>query len=148
MVVFGVLRLILLILWATTSERDGLFGRVTIAANTFNLIDSVALCVIGFLEHRKSIRPSTLITLYLLISTSFDAVECRTLWLNTQDQRLRTIAIVVSVSIFVKVGILFLEAVGKMHFLNATWNVAPPESLSGAINRTVFWWLNSLFLQG
>jgi len=138
----------LLILWATTSGRDGLFGRIIIAVNIFELIDSIALCAMSFVEHRKSIGPSTLITLYLLISIAFDAAECRTLWLRPQDQRLRTIAIIVSISICVKVGILFLETVEKRPFLNAPWNLAPPESLSGAINCSVFWWLNALFLRG
>lgn len=102
----------------------------------------------SFVEHRKSIRPSTIITIYLLVSTAFDIAECRTLWLRPQNQRLHSISILVGLSVGVKVVILCLEAIDKRPVLNAPWNQAPPESLSGAINRSVFWWLNALFLRG
>lgn len=148
MVVYGLLRLALVVRWARDSEQAGLLGRVVLAANIFDLVNTIALVITSFSEHRKSIRPSTVITLYLLISTAFDAVECRTLWLRAQGHGLRTTSILVSVSLCVKLGVLVLETVEKRPFLQAPWNLAPPESLSGAINRSVFWWLNALFLRG
>lgn len=131
-----------------TSRQDGQFGQVTIAANTLGILDAIALCLLGFAEHRQSIRPSSLITLYLLFSVAFDAVQCRTLWLLPHDRKLRIIAAISNVSIGFKVGILVLELKEKRAFLVPPWNQAPPESLSGTINRSLFWWLNKLFLRG
>lgn len=138
----------LVILWTTNNERGSLLGRVVIAANVFELVNTMTLGMTSLAEHRKSIRPSTLITMYLLLSTVFDAVECRTLWLRAQDRGLRPTSIVVSIGICVKLGILILEVMEKRPFLNEPWSLAPPEAMSGAINRSVFWWLNALFLRG
>ena len=131
-----------------TSRQDGSFGQLTIAANTLSILDAIALCVLSFVEHRQSIRPSSLITLYLLFSIAFDAVQCRTLWLLPQGQKLRTIATIFSASIGFKMGILVLEVIEKRAFLVPPWNRAPPESLGGTINHSLFWWLNALFLRG
>jgi ATP-binding cassette subfamily C (CFTR/MRP) protein 1 len=142
---------VLLVLWASTrqlNQLDGPYGQVTIAANTLGILDAIALCVLSLVEHRQSIRPSSIISLYLLFSVAFDAVQCRSLWLLPEGQKLHTIAAVFSVSAAFKVGILVLEAKEKRAFLVPPWNQAPPESLSGTINRSVFWWLNSLFLRG
>lgn len=130
------------------SRGDRPLGQVTIAANTLGILDAIALCVLSFAEHRQSMRPSSLITLYLLFSVAFDAVQCRTLWLLPQDRKLRIISVIFSVSIGSKMGILVLELIEKRAFLVPPWNQAPPESLSGTINRSLFWWLNALFLRG
>jgi ATP-binding cassette subfamily C (CFTR/MRP) protein 1 len=111
---------------------------VTIAANTLGILDAVALCALSFAEHRQNIRPSSLITLYLLPSIALDAVQCRTLWLLPQGLELNTLAIIFSISIGFKTGILVLEVIEKRAFLIPPWNRASPESLSGAINRSVF----------
>jgi hypothetical protein len=121
---------------------------VTIAANTLGILDAIALCALSFVEHRQSVRPSSLITLYLLFSVAFDAVQCRTLWLLPREQKLRTIASVLSVAIGFKLVLLFLEIAEKRSSLVHPWNRSPPESLSGAINRSFFWWLNALFRRG
>jgi ATP-binding cassette subfamily C (CFTR/MRP) protein 1 len=121
---------------------------VTIAASTLGIIDAMALCALSFVEHRQSIRPSSLISVYLLFSLAFDAVQCRTLWLLPRGQKLQTIATIFSLSVAFKVAILFLELKEKRSFLNPPWNRAPPESLSGTINRSLYWWINSLFSRG
>ncbi|TVY60887.1 ABC transporter FUM19 [Lachnellula suecica] len=147
-VVLGILQLVLLVLWARISRHGGASGGVAIAANTIGVLNAIALCVLSFAEHRQSIRPSSLITLYLLSSIAFDAVQCRTLWLLPERHDLRTVATIFSISIGLKLGILVLEVIEKRTFLLPPWNRAPPESLSGTINRSLFWWLNALFKRG
>jgi ATP-binding cassette subfamily C (CFTR/MRP) protein 1 len=133
------------VLW--TDNRDSL-GAITIAASTLRLLDSVALIVLSFVEHRNSIRPSSLVLLYLLFSTAFDAVQCRTLWLRPSINGLHTIAAVSSASIGIKIGILFLEARHKQNYLLHPWSRSPPEALSGAISQSLYWWINTLLYRG
>jgi ATP-binding cassette subfamily C (CFTR/MRP) protein 1 len=121
---------------------------MAIAANTLGILDAIALCVLSFLEHRQSIRPSSLITLYLLPSVAFDAVQCRSLWLTSQGPKSIYLAIIFSISLAFKIGMLILEVIEKRSILISPWNLSSPESLSGTINRSVFWWLNALFVRG
>jgi len=48
----------------------------------------------------------------------------------------------------IKVSLLFLEAQNKRLYFSAADKERPPQEISGVLNRSVFWWLNSLFLQG
>jgi ATP-binding cassette subfamily C (CFTR/MRP) protein 1 len=98
----------------------------------------VALSLLSFQEHRKSLRPSTLISIYLLFSIIFDAVQCRTLFLLSSENGFRTIAVVLSASIEVKIAMLFLEAKQKRDFLASAWIASPPEALCGVISRSLF----------
>jgi ATP-binding cassette subfamily C (CFTR/MRP) protein 1 len=138
----------LLLLWANFEQPRGSASQVSIAASTLNLLDAVALCMLSFQEHRKSLRPSTLISLYLLFSIACDAVQCRTLWLLPSENGLRSIAAVLSAGIAVKVGMLLLEAKQKREFLIPPWRASSPEALSGVIGRSFFWWLNALMAKG
>jgi len=112
------------------------------------MLDAVVLCILSFMEHRKNIRPSSIILVYLVFSIAFDAVQCRTLWLLQSDQRLHTIASIFSISVGIRVVIFVLEAKEKRSLLIPPWNRASPESLSGTISRSFFWWLNTLFSRG
>jgi ATP-binding cassette subfamily C (CFTR/MRP) protein 1 len=147
-ITYGILQLVLLILWASKNNQNRNIPSIAITANTLGILDAIALCVLSFLEHRHSIRPSTLITLYLLPSVAFDAVQCRTLWLSSQAPRSVLLATIFSISLGFKTGMLVLEVIEKRGILISPWNLSSPESLSGTINRSVFWWLNALFVTG
>jgi ATP-binding cassette subfamily C (CFTR/MRP) protein 1 len=47
-----------------------------------------------------------------------------------------------------KTSLLFLEAHSKTIYFASPDTDRPPQETSGILNRSVFWWLNSLFLQG
>ena len=90
-------------------------------------------------------RPSTIISLYLVFSVLFDAVQCRTLWLLPGAGRL---AAVFSAALAVKVAWFLVEIQGKRRFLLAAWRRLGPESTSGIVSRGLFWWLNDLMMRG
>jgi len=110
-----------------------------------NFTVALSLILLSYLEHIKSIRPSFLISVYLLISLVFDVAHVRTQWLligHSND------AIVGSASAAAKIVLLGLEAVDKRNILLAAWREISPENTSGMVSRGFFWWLNALLVRG
>lgn len=105
----------------------------------------VFLCVLSYQEHIKSIRPSSILNVYLLCTLAFDAVQIRTIWLIDNDT---AIAGVFTASLALKLCIFLLEAGEKHQFLYHDDRNHGPEEKSGIFNRAVFWWLNDLLIQG
>lgn len=94
----------------------------------------------------KSVRPSFLINLYLLVTALFDAARVRTQWLVGEDD---AVAGVLTASLAVKCVVLLLEAVEKRSLLlGLNKHHFSHESTSGLLSRSSFWWLNSLLLTG
>ncbi|KAL7944723.1 P-loop containing nucleoside triphosphate hydrolase protein [Trichoderma barbatum] len=135
------LQLSLLVIWSVYHET---LTRASLAAATLSLADGMALSVLSYLEHRRSIRPSTIILVYLLFSIAFDAVQCRTLWIL----RTNVLAPVSTATLACKLAIFLLELGEKRHILLHPWNNLAPETTSSIINRSFFWWLNDLLLRG
>lgn len=97
------------------------------------------------MEHLRSVRPSALINIYLLLTLVFDIVRTRTLW---QTEPSKTIAAVSSSSVGVKVLMLIVEAVEKRDILLVPFQHTSPEVTSGIYSRSMFWWLNKLMRTG
>ncbi|EHK26512.1 uncharacterized protein TRIVIDRAFT_20223, partial [Trichoderma virens Gv29-8] len=135
------LQLSLLIIWSTHHEA---LTRASLAAATLGLADGMALGILSYLEHRRSIRPSTIILVYLVFSIAFDAVQCRTLWLLKTN----VLASVSTATLACKLLVFLLELGEKRHILLHPWNNLAPETTSSIINRSFFWWLNDLLLRG
>lgn len=109
-------------------------------------MDFCAICALTCLEHRRSVRPSTIISIYLLFSILFDIAQCRTLWLLGEFNA--TLAPLLTAMLAVKLVMLVLELQSKRGSLKSSWRHLAPESTSGIVSRAVFWWLNSLLFQG
>ncbi|KAJ4864305.1 ABC transporter domain-containing protein [Trichoderma breve] len=131
----------LLVVWSVHHEA---LTRASLAAATLSLADGIALSVLSFLEHRRSIRPSSIILVYLVFSIAFDAVQCRTLWLLKTN----VLAPVSTATLACKIVVFLLELGEKRHILLHPWNNLTPETTSSIINRSLFWWLNDLLLRG
>ncbi|KAF4835570.1 ABC transporter atnG [Colletotrichum tropicale] len=140
-VTFGVIQIALVSLWAQAPFAN----RVSVAAAVLGVLDALALGVLSHTEHVRSIRPSTIICVYLVFSLAFDAVQCRTLWLLPGLQKL---AAVFTASLTVKLAMFVLEVQGKRRFLVAALRNLSPETTSGIIGRGFFWWLNGLMTRG
>ncbi|KAH0494604.1 hypothetical protein TgHK011_001220 [Trichoderma gracile] len=138
---FIALQLTSLVLW---SKKTRLSGSVSVAAAVFTFVDSIALAVLGVLEFSRSVRPPTIILVYLVFSTAFDSAQCRTLWLIGE----RVAASVYTAGLAAKLLILLLELQEKRSFLLPPWNRLNPESTGSIINRSLFWWLNRLLIRG
>jgi len=118
---------------------------ISVASATLSLISALALAVLSHLEHVKSVKPSLLINLYLILTVLFDGARVRTHWLVSNDD---AVAGALSASLAVKCIILVLEAIEKRSLLFGLDRHFSLESTSGLINRSSFWWLNSLLLLG
>lgn len=119
--------------------------RATLATVSITLVGFVLLSFVSFLEHTRSLRPSTLLTVYLGLSALLDVARARTLFFIPLDQEVAR----VNLACFcVKLLILLLEMIEKRRFLLPHHYTASPEATSGIYNRALFVWLHSLFFKG
>ncbi|KAI1128647.1 P-loop containing nucleoside triphosphate hydrolase protein [Nemania abortiva] len=135
------LQLALLVQWV----RPELRSSVSITSTTLSLASGLSLALLSHLEHAKSIRPSFIITFYLIVTVFLDIARVRTQWLLKDTDG---VAATLSASLAVKVTLLTLEAIEKRRILVSGDREYPRESTSGPFSRGFFLWLNSLLLSG
>ncbi|KIH90038.1 hypothetical protein SPBR_00030 [Sporothrix brasiliensis 5110] len=106
---------------------------------------SVAVAILSFQEHRRNLRPSNTIVLYLVATLAIDlvslAVPLRFGWPTT----------FYGAKIFeatAKGTLLFLESRCKKPILREEFHDVPPEELAGVLSLTYFWWLHDLLQLG
>ncbi|KND91880.1 Multidrug resistance-associated protein 1 [Tolypocladium ophioglossoides CBS 100239] len=128
------LQLSLLIGWSQNLRQPAV-NRVAVATAALGFADALALCLLSYLEHSRSVRPSTIICAYLVFSTLFDAVQCRTLWL--MDDLRKALAPLFSAMLITKVIILVLEVQGKRSSLLDPWRRLGPEATSGIASSEI-----------
>lgn len=108
-------------------------------------VDGFLLLFLSHAEHARSVRPSTIINVYLLFTLLFDCVVARTLWLANHDS---TISGLFTSTVAIKLFVLTSEAWEKRPILLSQYQYLSPEATSGILARSVFWWLNSLMRTG
>jgi hypothetical protein len=111
-----------------------------------NLAVAVELLALTWVEDARSVRPSSLLNVYLVSTLFFDAVQARTLYLRSP--RNSALVAVFTLVIAAKTILLFLEARRKTKYFTPPYKGLPPESTSGIINRSFLWWANELFRTG
>jgi ATP-binding cassette subfamily C (CFTR/MRP) protein 1 len=146
-VVYATLQLALLGLWAA----DGRPALGVVAA-AISVLASAVLVLLSHLEHGRSIRPSALIALYLLVTLLFDVARARTLWLllpgSGNGERGLAVAAVFTATVGIKAVVIVLEGLEKRKILLEAWRGASRESTSSVFSRGLFWWLNRLLIRG
>jgi len=126
--------------------RPGVYRtRLSIVAAGFGLLNATVVLGISFLEHNRSIRPSSLLQVYLLFSLLCDIARARTLWLIGNST---AIAAVFTTTVVFKLCITTLESIEKRRILTSEYKGLTLESTSGVLNISIFWWLNSLLRSG
>ena len=140
--VFGALQLALVALWAkpATAKTTASVANAILAS-----VGALALAILSFVEHERSIRPSLVIQSYLSLTLLLDAARVRTLWLQSYNN---AVAGVTTVSFILKFLLITFEAIEKRSILHPPWKSTSPEATSGLYSRSVFWWLNGLFRTG
>ncbi|KAF4333749.1 Canalicular multispecific organic anion transporter 2 [Fusarium beomiforme] len=133
---YACLQTALLVLWCRQNST-----KTAIAEPALALIESFVLAALSFVEHRNSKKPSKLIGTFLVITIILDIASVRTFWIRS----MRNIAAVFTASVVIKTALLVLEETPKT-LLGEKEKIR--ETASGVVNRSFFWWLNSLFLQG
>ncbi|KAB8254971.1 P-loop containing nucleoside triphosphate hydrolase protein [Aspergillus pseudonomiae] len=136
-----VLQLSLLVLW---SVSPSLRTSTTIPAASLSLANAIVIIGLSYIEDRKSTKPSSLLTIYLLLSILSDAVQVRTLWLTHRIP----MAAVQSAITGTKLAMLLLEMREKTSYLQSPYRDYPPEATSGIVNLSFIWWINRLFMTG
>ncbi|PYH89693.1 putative multidrug resistance protein [Aspergillus ellipticus CBS 707.79] len=135
------LHISLLVLWSVSlSVRTS----TSILTKALGLANAVIIIGLSHVEDRKSIRPSSLLTIYLLFTILFDATQVRTLWMTHRV----AIAWVQTAIIGTKIAMLVLETREKTPYLKTPYNQYFPEATRGIINLSFVWWMNSLFITG
>lgn len=137
--------MVLTALWALPQVAS---TRASIAANAVTAAGTLLLCLLSYVEHTRSVRPSFLLDIYLFSTLLFDIARTRTLWLRLAGREGMAIAILSSVMVAVKSLLLLLETMEKRSFLRHEYKNYPPEATAGFFNRAFFLWLNSLFKMG
>ncbi|CAK7233120.1 hypothetical protein SBRCBS47491_008499 [Sporothrix bragantina] len=119
------------------------------------VVTSFLLPLVSHIDHFKSRRPSTLLTLFLGLTCLLDVARTRTHWLIAKDDGADNgagtgLAIALSISVGIRFVLLYLEAKTKRDLLVTCLEnqKISAEVLAGAISRTVFHWLNGLLLSG
>ncbi|KAK7730403.1 hypothetical protein SLS53_009022 [Cytospora paraplurivora] len=142
LLLFIAVQVALLVVWAWS---DTTRTSVSIAAASLKLADSLAIFVLSVLEYNRTVRPSTLLCLYLAFSAAFDAVQLRTVWLLGDARALPSLT---TASFAFKLIILVVESQGKRSYLREPFNTLGHEETSGVFSRASFWWLNPFLWRG
>ncbi|OBT93873.2 hypothetical protein VE01_08497 [Pseudogymnoascus verrucosus] len=122
-------------------------NRVTLAAAILALIDSCVIMPLVYAEHKRSIKPSIVLSVYLALSTLLDLAQGRSLFLQDNIGSTALAGLFVA-TLATKLTLLLLEELSKHTLLIAKLQDSAVESTSGPINRAIFWWINQLFFKG
>ncbi|KAK5046622.1 hypothetical protein LTR84_007383 [Exophiala bonariae] len=119
----------------------------SVAASTLDFVAACILFVLSSFEHLRSVAPSTIIGLYLVVSVPFDAVRLRTHFL-LHSHATTNLAALLSLSLALKCIVLVTEAIEKRSLLLWPYQDYPPETTGSLYNKSVFWWINPLLKAG
>lgn len=136
------MQLALLVVWCAQRTET---TKLSIPSAVISLINAIICCWLSYAEHNKSLRPSSILSIYFFFTLFFDGVQTRTLWLQGYSNSICGIFVT---SLALKAVILVLEAWEKTPYLASRLEARSPEETSGIFNRSVFYWLNNILLSG
>ncbi|KAK3349094.1 canalicular multispecific organic anion transporter 1 [Lasiosphaeria hispida] len=116
----------------------------SVPSAVISLIATIFIPFVSHSEHLKSLRPSSLLVVFLSLTCLFEATRTRTYWLNGEA----ALAATLSVALGIRLIALYLETLSKRDLLLARDGKIAVELLAGPISRTVFHWLNGLMAGG
>lgn len=105
----------------------------------------MGLCLLSWLEHERTIRPSFIISAYLFFSILLDLALARTLWMGVGRH---AISIIFTTTVALRTAMLLLETIDKRKILLSHYKGCAKEATSSPLSRTIFFWLTSLFFKG
>ncbi|KXH47176.1 hypothetical protein CSIM01_06458 [Colletotrichum simmondsii] len=156
--ILAVLQLVLVGLWSTHrrgniivvgGDSGSRLRAVSIAASCASFAATVMFAGLSYIEHAKSLKPSSILNTYILVSLVLDGAILRTMWLSHLSV---AISAVFAASFACKAAVVILEAQEKTRYLvpssSASGRSYSPEETSGIYSRGLFWWLTPLLLTG
>ncbi|KAI0194204.1 putative ABC transporter [Astrocystis sublimbata] len=136
-------QLALLVAWAVSPAS--VRTRTALPAAALSFLASTSLIYISSLEHARSVRPSSTIGFYILLSLVLDAAQARTLWIRPIP---RFLPAVFTAGLVAKIVVCYVEARSKKLALLPPYRQLSPEDLAGLYSRTILWWINPMFWVG
>lgn len=129
-------------LFAVTFKRSQSF--LHLLSIVLALLAFTCLCPLLYFEHTRSIRPADSIVTFLLVSLACD------IWVFVSSgQPLGAAAhSLAAPNILLKLLLAVTESRGKASILRSEYSKNPPSQLGGLLNRTFFWWVNSILAAG
>lgn len=103
--------MVLLALWC---QPDTFKTKATVLTTSVTVVISLFLTYFSHLEHLRSIRPSTVINVFLVFTLLFDLLRLRTVYFMPITQ---TVTVLFAISWVIKAMILGLEATEKRSLL-------------------------------
>ncbi|KAI0126762.1 ABC transporter [Xylariales sp. AK1849] len=127
-------------------SRNGSFlTSASLTADALSVVGTAGAAWLSLLDHQRSLRPSTVLSLYLSVLVVLDTARVRTSWLmGYQNQE----AAVLTATLASTVAALLLESVEKKTSLKPDKLSGAPEQYSGIWIRTTFAWLLATFRVG
>jgi ATP-binding cassette, subfamily C (CFTR/MRP), member 1 len=130
------------VLWGT---GHGTTTKATLPSGILSLVSTVALSILSTFEHTRSIRPSAVIQTFFLVTLLLDLARIRMEWLLDGNS---TEGAIFTATFALRMVLLSLESLQKWRHASVPVDAIPPELRSGVIGRTLFLWLNPLFMKG
>ncbi|KAI3325328.1 ABC transporter [Xylariaceae sp. AK1471] len=138
----GVKLAALLLCLTSTPRPNGL----SIAFHVVPFLAALTVCQLSFFEHGRSVKPSTLLILYLLASVTCEGVLLRSIYLIHGGS---SVTPVVHAAAFgLELLLLVLESRNKRGYLRELYKELPLEQTCGDLNRAFLVWVNHLILLG
>jgi ATP-binding cassette, subfamily C (CFTR/MRP), member 1 len=124
--------------------QDNVTTSATIPAAVVSVVTTTFILVLSAVHHTKSVRPSLLLSAFILLTALFDCARARTLW-NVASEK--SLPLIFTLALAVKVSILATENMRK-HRSPRNDSKYAPEELAGLFGRTFFLWLLGLLIRG
>ncbi|KAK2734190.1 hypothetical protein FQN57_001844 [Myotisia sp. PD_48] len=137
------LQLALVIAWSLRIYTH-IRTQISVTSSAISFANAVLISILSFLEHQRSYQSSSLLLVYLLMSSIFDSVQLRTLWL----MKVPLIATLLSLSLASKTLLFLLESYTKAGYIKEPFRSYSSESRASIITWSFLWWLNRLLLTG
>lgn len=128
------------------SQKTIVQTNASLAADTLAIVGIAGVAWLSYIDHQRSLRPSTLLSLYLSVLVVLDIARVRTLWLIGSVANGE--AAVMTGTLILTVAALQLESTEKRSSVTEEKRFCAPEEYSGFWNRTAFAWLVATFRAG
>lgn len=138
----AVVNLAALVLCLTSYPR---LRGATIAASTVSFVAAIAVCQLVFLEHGRSVRPSSLLLFYLLACVICEGVLLKSFYHGRVDS---VSGPVLTAAFGLKLVLLAVESRSKKSYLREPYKDLPELETISDLNRIALFWVNHLILLG
>lgn len=116
-----------------------------LVADVLSVVGTAAAAWLSFLDHQRSCRPSTLLSLYLSLLVILDIARVRTLWLMDQESN---VPAAMTAVFALTLTTLLAESIEKRSSVREEKRGGAPEEYSGFWIRTAYAWVVATFRIG